>query len=234
MYPPVRSSLFFLDLSWNCLTGTVPAIMLETLTSLLFLFLNDNLLTGSLPKKYDHWKELFDLQILDLSNNKLEDIVFDTTPSMRMIGTTMYDESSFLPSLRDFNVANNGLRGPFPNHLFQLPNLNAIVLEYNNFDGSIPSEYHPILSSKANNDKENHNTTSSTVTKQTTHSGHNNQLNNENPWSNLTSIGVLLLGHNNFIGTIPKSLLLGTKETLRMYVFKLTDMAKRGWGVVVV
>lgn len=91
-----NGSMIFLDLSYNGITGTIPAT-LGYMTYLQVLNLGHNGLTGTIPESFSYLKSI---GALDLSNNHL------TGPIPGVLGTLNF--------LADFDVSNNNLSGPIP------------------------------------------------------------------------------------------------------------------------
>ena len=140
-----------LDLSQNQLTGKIPKSLVTKTKSLQTLYLESNKFSGTIPDVFqvlttatsttatdNHDEEsqqssrsssttaattttttaemvaLGDLQVFDIGNNRLS----GTLPTSWLS----------LPLLRDFNVAGNSLHGTIPTHIFQLSNLEVLVL----------------------------------------------------------------------------------------------------------
>jgi Leucine-rich repeat (LRR) protein len=136
------SQLKVLDLSHNRFTGTLPKTFPTRAKRLQILYLEDNNFSGSLPELFQvpvttdtantgtvisedgnknktitsatSYVALAELQVMDLGNNK-------------MIGTIPISWLS-LPLLRDWNLAGNHFTGTLPTEIFQLSNLEALVL----------------------------------------------------------------------------------------------------------
>ena len=114
------SGLLVLDLSMNQLSGTMAAEF-GNLQSLVSLELQHNALTGPIPSST---YELGLLEKLDLSDNKL------TGP--------LSQDLRKLQSLATLNIRNNELNGQLP--LFtDLDNLDFIILDSNQFSGTLPN-----------------------------------------------------------------------------------------------
>ena len=112
-----------LDLSYNQLTGAIPASPLVNLANLEELFLNNNQLTGSIPAQLGN---LASLEELNLSNNQL------TGSIPAQLGN--------LANLRVLYLSNNQLTGAIPAELGNLTNLRGLWLHGNQLTGSIPSQ----------------------------------------------------------------------------------------------
>ncbi|KAF9592302.1 hypothetical protein IFM89_013528 [Coptis chinensis] len=103
----------------NSLNGTVPS-NLNNLTSLNELHLANNLLTGPVP-------DLTGMNLLnyvDLSNNS-----FDPSEAPKWFST--------LQSLRALGMENGKLHGVVPQKLFNLPQLQQVLLKDNTFNGTL-------------------------------------------------------------------------------------------------
>nr|XP_048330117.1 receptor-like protein 18 isoform X2 [Ziziphus jujuba var. spinosa] len=136
-----------LSLARNQLTGPIPSRWLQC-KELQILYFFSNHFTGSIPVSIGN---LTKLKLLDLAENKLKDFP-------KEIGN--------LKELEELWVETNALRGPFPLCIFNmsalrsldfsenklsgslpdnichnLPNIQELLLFYNQFDGPIPSRW---------------------------------------------------------------------------------------------
>ena len=109
-----------LDLSWNELTGPIPAA-LGDLTNLESLFLGSNRLTGPIPSSLGR---LSNLRWLSLGGNELTGRIPDALGD--------------LPNLRWLFLGSNGLTGPIPSSLGRVSNLRGLGLGGNELTGRIP------------------------------------------------------------------------------------------------
>ncbi|GLT31725.1 hypothetical protein SLA2020_064400 [Shorea laevis] len=117
-----NNQLMLLDLSNNCLRGTVPT-NLGNCTSLIFLNLGGNNLIGQIPKELEGAKNL---NYLDISGN-----LFDGSfPSVL----------HKLQRLMVLNLGSNRFEGSIPRYIGDLQDLRILVLEFNSFNGSIPKD----------------------------------------------------------------------------------------------
>ncbi|PIA28367.1 hypothetical protein AQUCO_07100033v1 [Aquilegia coerulea] len=114
-----KSSLEFLDLSNNHLSGIIPSCL--NLTSLKYLHLQENKFSGSIPKAILQSSNLI---TLDLKHNNLSGNI------SKWFG--------FLRNLRVLLLKGNRLSGSIPLQLCQLKNISLLDLSHNNLSGSIP------------------------------------------------------------------------------------------------
>ncbi|XP_027152327.1 receptor-like protein EIX2 [Coffea eugenioides] len=114
-----KSSLWYLDLSHNFLTGHIRQLVVHELSS---LFLNDNRFTGTIPEDLC---KLENLSELDLSNNLLS----------RRVPLCLGN----LQDLLFLNLANNNLSGQIPSSLGNLWGLSKLHLNGNKFVGKLPA-----------------------------------------------------------------------------------------------
>jgi Leucine-rich repeat (LRR) protein len=117
-----------IDLSYNFLTGSLPAEFFQP--SLLYLTLTANFFQGSITTSFCRSKEL--LQLF-LSNNSFS----GPFPSYcTMIGT----KSILLPQLQSILLSYNAFSGDLPIGLLQ-QNVSVVGLDQNAFAGSIPNDW---------------------------------------------------------------------------------------------
>lgn len=137
------SSLSFLDLRYNYLTGTVPAEAFKLYLDVLFL--NNNQFTGDLPDNLGDVRALY----LTLANNfftgripssigkcnrTLVEVLFLNN---RLSGCLPYEIGN-LSNLRVFDVSKNMLTGPIPHSFVCLENMQLMNLSQNSFYGPVP------------------------------------------------------------------------------------------------
>lgn len=135
------TTLSFLNLSSNSLSGSLPAFMRSGVT----VDLSRNLISGSLSIMLN-WMTA--LQVLDLSSNKLSGSFpnltsqFDsiTTLSLRnnsLVGTLPLGLGTY-PNLYLVDLSLNELRGQIPGSFFTSVTLKSLNLSGNQFSGPIP------------------------------------------------------------------------------------------------
>ncbi|CAN1134271.1 Receptor-like protein 9DC3 [Linum perenne] len=149
MFPKLGNQTWLanLDLSDNNIEGILPRWILES-TTLSHLNLSHNHLTGlevpiSLPRLIVLDMHDNQLQVLDLSNNKLN----DTIPNCLMV--LNFSNNAFtgqiptvlgnLSQLESLDLSNNELSGQIPQELARLTFLSALNLSNNHLAGSIPT-----------------------------------------------------------------------------------------------
>ncbi|KAK6118719.1 hypothetical protein DH2020_047524 [Rehmannia glutinosa] len=115
-----NSSLLFMDLSNNTLSGSIPS-SLGNLTNITSIDLANNKFTGHIPPHLDN---LVNLEGLNLSHNVLE----GTLPS----------HLSSCHRLSKLDVSHNRLNGTIPSSLRSLTELSVLDLSENRFGGVIP------------------------------------------------------------------------------------------------
>lgn len=116
------NNVLLINLSWNNLTGTLPAT-LGAFESLLELQLQGNSIAGPIPAQ---------IGLLPL----LRTLVLHTN---RLTGTIPFELAN-LGALRCFRLDDNSLTGPIPPGLGGLSNLDSLELDRNHLSGSIPPE----------------------------------------------------------------------------------------------
>ncbi|XP_048598344.1 receptor-like protein 33 [Brassica napus] len=185
-----------LDLSDNYFSGNIPS-SLGNLSKLTTLDLSDNAFNGEIPSSLG---KLYNLTILNLSWNNL-------------IGKI---PSSFgrLKHLTDLSAEQNKLTGNIPVTLLNLTKLLDLSLDYNQFTGMLP----PNVSSLSNLEVFYIDCNALTGTLPSSLFSipsllyvtlEDNQLNGTLDFGNVSSsskLMQLLLGNNNFVGSIPRSI----------------------------
>ncbi|XP_024640582.1 receptor-like protein 7 [Medicago truncatula] len=222
---PIPLSIFnlqtlrFIQLSSNKFNGTVKLDVIRRLSNLTVLGLSYNNILVDVNFKYDHNMSSFPkMRILDLESCKLLQI-----PSF------LKNQSTIL----SIHMADNNIEGPIPKWIWQLEslvslnlshnyftgleesfsnfssNLNTVDLSYNNLQGPIPlvPKYAAYLDYSSNNfssiirpDIGNH------LPYMTFMFLSNNKFQGQihDSFCNASSLRLLDLSHNNFVGTIPK------------------------------
>ncbi|CAM8947004.1 unnamed protein product [Rhodiola kirilowii] len=164
--------LEILDLRNNSLSGSIPAVLfgmpslkelrlsdnkfesLENVDNNNVLFsildtldLSSNKLQGSISAL--HWKELVQLENLDLRYNSLSGripAVLFGMPSLKMLRLSdnkfesleNVDNNNVLFSILDtLDLSNNKLQGPFPTFVFRLQDITSLTMSFNNFSQAL-------------------------------------------------------------------------------------------------
>ncbi|XP_039128367.1 receptor-like protein 35 [Dioscorea cayenensis subsp. rotundata] len=114
------TKLYIFDLSYNNLSGSIPACLLESLIDLRVLNARENHFQGSIPQKVS---SRCSIQTINLHGNELEGVV----------------PSSWVNciELEVLNLGRNKLAGYFPHWLMRLPALKVLVLKENKFFGHL-------------------------------------------------------------------------------------------------
>ena len=139
------------DLEDNGLVGTIPEAFYN-LINITSLDLEDNELTGTLSVNIRNWREMRKIQF---NKNALTGKMPGEMASMRLLEELDFSEnefSQFIPpvwanTMNSLKILNLyfagglvGLTGTVPPQMYALPNLVDMNLEYNAFNGTIPTE----------------------------------------------------------------------------------------------
>ncbi|XP_038713607.1 receptor kinase-like protein Xa21 isoform X3 [Tripterygium wilfordii] len=122
------SKLFLLDISFNLFTGQIPS-SLGNLPRLRFLYMEYNKLTRD-----PGFEELRFLTALT-SCRFIERLSIENN---RLGGVLPYSIGNFSDSLQTIDASENQIKGPIPESIGALRNLNYLVLGDNNLNGTIP------------------------------------------------------------------------------------------------
>ena len=135
-----------LSLSWNRLSGTIPA-ELGDLTFLSSLYLYGNQLSGAIPSELGNLSHLI---YLELNHNRLSGQIPSELGSLsklerlwlqsNQLNGVIPSELGGLTNLEKLNLAGNQLSGSIPEELGNLTNLTSLGLSNNQLSGSIPAE----------------------------------------------------------------------------------------------
>nr|QAS62462.1 systemin receptor SR160-like protein [Sedum alfredii] len=190
-------SLEVLDLSSCGVRGVIPS-SLGNLTTLSGLYLSGNSLTGSIPLSIG---QLVRLDDLDLSHNMLTGSIpgsFSLLGNLSVLDMSGNFMSGSIPpaissllNLKVLNLSNNSFSSSIPSHLGDLKNLVDLDLSFNSLSGSLYTD----LRGTRNLEKMviNNNFVSGTLPAIL--------------FSTLSNLQLVNLGHNNFSGVLPDSLL---------------------------
>ncbi|PIA44533.1 hypothetical protein AQUCO_01700257v1, partial [Aquilegia coerulea] len=173
------TSLHILDLSYNNFQGPIPSAI-RNMTSLRVLQLSGNLFNNS--SVLDELKNLYKLEVLDLSWNEYAGKMFERFPN--------FSSPSLGDNLETLILSANRLTGYLPNWLYQLKSsLKLLDLSDNSFEGRIPTSLTKLFALQVLDLSQN-------------------QLSGEIPMSfgKLSNLKNLVLSYNQFNGTIPTSL----------------------------
>ncbi|CAL5391030.1 unnamed protein product [Camellia sinensis] len=144
------SSLHFLDLSNNNLTGTIPPCLTNFSDSLKVLNLQGNNFQGPIPHSYNRGNKL---KRIDLSDNKLQGKVPGSLANCTELEfldlSNNHIDDAFplwlgdLTKLQVLILRSNKFYGAIenPKIKLELPNLHIIDLSHNGFTGNLPSKY---------------------------------------------------------------------------------------------
>lgn len=138
-----KMSLIHVILNNNQLRGSIPDT-LGLVQTLEVIRLDGNSLSGPVPKNL---KTLPSVTELYLSNNNLGGQILDLT-GMNLLTYVDMSNNSFdrsgvpqwfttLPNLTTLRMDNTGLEGPLPEELFNLPQIQTVVLRNNKLNGSV-------------------------------------------------------------------------------------------------
>jgi Leucine-rich repeat (LRR) protein len=139
--PPVSTIIF--SISSNSLTGNIPELFCN-LSSLEFLDLANNNLSGSLPQCLDNFGA--SLLVLDLQKNKFQGSIPDTwirrSQDLSIINFSQNEFQGHLSRslakctmLKVLDLSDNQFNDKFPFWLGHLPNLEVLILRSNKFNG---------------------------------------------------------------------------------------------------
>ncbi|XP_035545706.1 receptor-like protein 6 isoform X3 [Juglans regia] len=138
------TQLVYLDMSYNNFTGPIPSFSMAKRLTEIHLTRND--LTGKITST--QWKELRNLEILDLGYNSLEGGLPISLFSLPLLLELRLPNNRFSGQLDEFSnvsshplyildLSNNNLEGPVPMFVFELRGLKVLDLSSNNFNGSM-------------------------------------------------------------------------------------------------
>ncbi|XP_028802272.1 probable LRR receptor-like serine/threonine-protein kinase At3g47570 [Neltuma alba] len=139
------STLTFLNLGGNSLSGLLPSYLGNGLPNLKKLWLYGNELTGQIPNSISNASKLI---ALDLSSNKLTKAIPNVVGNLTSLIDLALDGNELaglitytfdkLHSLQRLSLSSNKLQGSIINELCQLKSLSELNLANNMFSGAIP------------------------------------------------------------------------------------------------
>mmetsp|Transcript_8719 Transcript_8719/g.13447 ORF Transcript_8719/g.13447 Transcript_8719/m.13447 type:complete len:1175 (-) Transcript_8719:1036-4560(-) len=151
--PPLSGGLYSLpflkelDISFNFLTGTLPAGGIAKLSTITTLNLSGNQLKGNLPNELF---EASELTLLDLSDNEFHGTLSPNVEKLKNlhhlnlstsgISGTLPSELGSITDLLHLDVSSNRvIGGNIPTEFGRLINLKHLDMKENNFSGTLPS-----------------------------------------------------------------------------------------------
>ncbi|XP_068311490.1 probable LRR receptor-like serine/threonine-protein kinase At3g47570 [Pyrus communis] len=208
------SSLTYLILYENNMSGSLPDNICEHLPSIRQFNLGKNQLDGLIPSKLWQCKELREL-VLEYNNfrgsipKSLGNLTYLTSiylGSNNLTGT-IPDEIGNLPQLQMLGVDNNNLNGVIPSKLFNLSTIRRIGLSINQLSGSLPANIGLSVPNLEILDVSKNNLVSGLLPN----------------LSNASKLRVLDMSTNSFTGFLPNTLCsLKNLEYLLLYLNNLT------------
>ncbi|KAF8370006.1 hypothetical protein HHK36_031965 [Tetracentron sinense] len=158
LIPPWLSNstkLQLLDLSWNCLGGTIP-FRFGSLEFLFYLDLSNNSLSGEIPRSLTELQSLIYRDILfeehatdfpffikrnesGLQYNQIGSFPPTLDLSYNRLTGLIWPEFGNLKKLHVLDLQMNNLSGPIPSMLSGMTSLETLDLSHNNLSGTIPT-----------------------------------------------------------------------------------------------
>ncbi|XP_055826202.1 putative receptor-like protein kinase At3g47110, partial [Solanum dulcamara] len=194
IFPDSIGNLTFLEelyLSYNSLEGEVPASLAQ-LTKLRLLGLSVNSLSGEFPPSLYN---LSSLELIALSFNNFS-------------GNLRSDLGHYFPNLQRLYLANCQFRGSIPSSLANASKLLQLDFPVNNFTGNIPKGFGNLRNLLWLNVWSNH-----------LGYGKNDDLDFVNSLTNCSSLQMLHFGDNQFVGTLPHSIVNLSSQLQRLLFF---------------
>ncbi|PIN21427.1 Serine/threonine protein kinase [Handroanthus impetiginosus] len=214
------STLEIVDFTYNSLSGNLPVNMCRNLPSLTYFSVYSNQLYGQIPSNID---ECSQLRTLALQFNQFNGPVLKQIGNLSMLvylglgsnnlkGNLPMEICSQLPAIQGLYLYENQLNGSIPRELGNCSSLAELSLGENMFTGEIPSEIGNLLNlDTLNLDINNLTYIPAAIfnisTLEVLSVGVNNITGSlpSTMGQHLPSIGTILLGENNLIGSIPDS-----------------------------
>uniref|UniRef100_A0A2N9HZQ1 Protein kinase domain-containing protein n=1 Tax=Fagus sylvatica TaxID=28930 RepID=A0A2N9HZQ1_FAGSY len=195
---------------WNNISGSIPR-EIGSITPLKLLLLNGNKLTGPLPEELGYLPNLNRLQIDENQISGPLPTSFANLTSMNALSSvsTFCEISDHLQLGTCSLIDNNNLSGNLPPEFSELPNLQILQLDNNNFNGTtIPASYSKMSKllklSLRNCSLQGPIPDLSRISNLYYLDLSSNQLNGTLPEDGLSqNITTILLSHNNLTGPIP-------------------------------
>lgn len=142
------TSLERLNLSHNCLSGTInPNSLIKMMSSIRFLDISENSLSGPLPNNL--FVNCSSLRQLSLANNLFEGPIPSTLAGCTTLNNLNLSNNHFsdffpgfwsLNRLRILDLSHNALTGPVPAGVAAIHNLKELKLQGNKFSGFVPAD----------------------------------------------------------------------------------------------
>ncbi|KAH9294113.1 hypothetical protein KI387_040683, partial [Taxus chinensis] len=164
LFISTQYAIQYLDLSNNRLSGYIPDWLWDVSYNMEFLDLSMNLFDGFIPAKIGQYLRLLslaknnlrggiphsiyegNLEVLDLSNNKLSGNIFtvvgnlsSTLQVLNLENNLFEGEIRSMPCLQTLKLGGNRIQGPIPSSLQNCSSLEILDLGYNNMQGEIPN-----------------------------------------------------------------------------------------------
>ncbi|KAM3381444.1 hypothetical protein P3S68_007017 [Capsicum galapagoense] len=187
----LQKSLEELYLSYNNLEGEVPASLAQ-LTKLRLLGLSVNSLSGEFPPSLYN---LSSLELIALSFNNFS-------------GNLRSDLGDYFPNLQKLYLGNCQFIGSIPSSLANASKLLQLDFPENNLTGNIPKGFGNLRNLLWLNVNRNH-----------LGYGKHDDLDFVNSLTNCSSLKMLHLGDNQFVGTLPHSIVNLSSQIQRLLIF---------------
>ncbi|KAF3671528.1 putative pentatricopeptide repeat-containing protein, mitochondrial-like [Capsicum annuum] len=204
--PPQLSRLTrlqYLNLSFNYLTGEIP-VNLSHCVNLGSLVLDHNNLVGQIPHQVG---SLTKLQKLNFRNNNLTG-VFPALSFNNFSGNLKSDLGHYFPNLQRLYLGDCHFIGSIPSSLSNASKLLQLDFPENNFTGNIPKGFGNWWNLLWLNVNRNH-----------LGYGKHDDLDFVSSLTNGSSLQMLHLGDNQFVGTLPHSIVNLSSQIQRLLIY---------------